>query len=480
MKPVLRVVLAGLLMEACFVGMVALGDLRRRVPGFLLLHLAAFLVYLAVALPLSKGAPRSGARGMAWIVAFGLLFRVTLWCSPAVLSDDLYRYLWDGRVQAHGVNPYRYPPGAPELTALRDDLHPRINHPEIPTIYPPLAQAVFLLIALISPTPLAVKVTFTLFDLGTAWLLYRLLVRRGGPPEALIVYLWSPLVVVEVAGSGHVDALAIFCLIAALLRAEEEKPVRASVALSLSILSKFFAAALIPAFCTMKKFTAENAENAERIRMDETEKRRNEETKKRLFADTPTPRFPVSSSLRPLRSLRYALWGRAVLLIPLILLAAYLPYAGAGANLFIGLRTYAEHWQFNDLLFRYIAAWAGPGRARHGVLLLFGLTALVLAVRKVDLLTSAYLLVGAFLLLTPTLHPWYALWIVPFLTLRRSAAWLLLTGLVPLSYHVLIRYVSEGVWVEAEWVRWAEFGPFVAVWVGEYIWRRMKGERQKI
>ncbi len=461
MKPVLRVVLAGLLMEACFVGMVALGDLRRHIPGLLLLHLAAFLVYLAALLPLSKGTPRSEARGMAWIVAFGLLFRVTLWCSPAVLSDDLYRYLWDGRVQAHGVNPYRHPPGAPELTALRDDLHPRINHPEIPTIYPPLAQAVFLLIALISPTPLAVKVTFTLFDLGTAWLLYRLLVRRGRPPEALIVYLWSPLVVVEVAGSGHVEALAIFCLVAALLRAEEGRTLQASAALSLSILSKFFAAALIPAFWVRRPHPPTPLSQGD------------------PSPQPPPPSFDFAQD-RQGEGEQACLnnKGRAVLLIPLILLAAYLPYAGAGANLFTGLRTYAEHWQFNDLLFRYIAAWAGPDRARHGVLLLFGLTALVLAVRKVDLLTSAYLLVGAFLLLTPTLHPWYALWIVPFLTLRRSAAWLLLTGLVPLSYHVLIRYVSEGVWVEAEWVRWAEFGPFVALWVGKKVWawRKIKGK----
>ena len=455
MKPVLRVVLAGLLMEACFVGMVALGDLRRQIPGVLLLHLAAFLVYLAAVLPFWKGASRLGARGMAWMVAFGLLFRVTLWCSPAVLSDDLYRYLWDGRVQAHGINPYRYPPGAPELTALRNDLHPHINHPEILTIYPPLAQAVFLLIALISPTPLAVKVTFTLFDLGTAWLLGRLLVRRGRPPEALIVYLWSPLVVVEVAGAGHMDALAIFCLVVALLWAEEGRTVRASVALSLSILSKFFAAALIPAFWMQRPLPLPP-----------------QPPPPRGEGETPPP-SPLPQRERGGR-------GLALLLIPLILLAAHLPYASAGENLFTGLRTYAEHWQFNDILFRHITAWAGPDRARHGVLLLFGLTALVLAVRKVDLLTSAYLLVGAFLLLTPTLHPWYALWIVPFLTLRRSAAWLLLTGLVPLSYHVLIRYVAEGVWVEVEWVRWAEFGPFVAVWVGEYIWRRMKGERQKM
>jgi len=167
------------------------------------------------------------------------------------------------------------------------------------------------------------------------------------------------------------------------------------------------------------------------------------------------------------------------LLIPVIVGVAYFPYIGAGANLFTGLRTYAGHWRFNDLLFRHIAAWTGPDGARQAVAVLFGLTALALAARKVDLPTSAFVLVGAFLLLTPTLHPWYALWIVPFLALRKDAAWLLLTGLVPLSYHILIRYISEGVWVEAEWVRWAEFGPFAALWVGERVWRGMKGLRPK-
>lgn len=434
MKPVLRVVLTGLLMEACFIGMAAAGDLRRHVAAFLLLHLAAFLTYLAAVWRV-----RPEGRRMAWIVAFGLLFRLTLWCSPGALSDDLYRYLWDGRVQAHGINPYRYPPDAPELTALRDP-HLSVNHPDVPTIYPPFAQVVFLLISLISPTPLAVKIAFTLFDLGTAWFLHRLLVRRGGPPEALIIYLWSPLVVVEVAGSGHVDALAIFWMVGALLWAEERKPVRASVALSLSILSKFFAAALIPAFWVWR----------------------------------PHPPPPLSHGERGVR-------GLALLLIPLIVAAAYLPYIGAGENLFAGLRTYAEHWQFNDLLFRHILARANtPDRARQVVALLFGLTALVLAIRKVDLFTSAFVLVGAFLLLTPTLHPWYVLWVVPFLVFRRDAAWLLLTGLVPLAYYVLIRYVSEGVWVEAEWVRWAEFGPFAALYVGEKVWawrEKRRGDR---
>jgi hypothetical protein len=463
MKPVLRVLLAGLLMEACFVGMVALGDLRRHVPAFLLLHLAAFLTYLAAVIPIWRAGPQRSP--LAWVVAFGLLFRVTLWLSPAALSDDLYRYLWDGRVQAHGVNPYRHPPGAPELAPLRDDLYPRVNHPEIPTIYPPLAQAAFLLIALTSPTPLAVKVAFTLFDLGTAWLLHRLLVRRGGPPEALIVYLWSPLVVVEVAGSGHVDALAIFCLVAALLWAEEGRTLRASVALSLSILSKFFAAALIPAFRPLPPSPSPEGRRGDPSPQPPPPKGEGEQA---LTSQPPLPKTGEGEQACPNDK------GRAVLLIPLILLAAYLPYAGAGANLFAGLRAYAEHWQFNDLLFRHIAAWAGPDRARQTVALLFGLTALLLAVRKVDLLTSAHILVGAFLLLTPTLHPWYALWIVPFLTLRRSAAWLLLTGLVPLSYHVLIRYVSEGVWMEAEWVRWAEFGPFAALYLGEKIWERRK------
>ena len=141
------------------------------------------------------------------------------------------------------------------MESIRDGLHSKINHPEVSTIYPPFSELVFLIVYLIFPGPITFKVLFTLFDLGTAFLLFRLLKRRDVPTEALIVYLWSPLVVVEVAGSAHVDAMAIFWMVGAMLWVEMDKPIRASAALALSILSKPFALALIPVFWCLRRLS---------------------------------------------------------------------------------------------------------------------------------------------------------------------------------------------------------------------------------
>ena len=129
---------AGGLIEICLLGMVVLGDLGRNIPMFLGLYGLAFITYLWAVRHADCFAVRS-------VVAFGLLFRLTLLPAEPSLSDDVYRYVWDGRVQAAGINPYRHAPDSPELEHLRDErLHPRINHPHIPTIYPPAAQFLFL------------------------------------------------------------------------------------------------------------------------------------------------------------------------------------------------------------------------------------------------------------------------------------------------------------------------------------------------
>ena len=216
----------------------------------------------------------------------------------------------------------------------------------------------------------------------------------------------------------------------AFLWVEEGKVARASAALGLSILSKPFGLALLPA----------------------------------LWA-----------GLRPAERVRSMLTVAAVVGV------GYLPYVRAGENLFAGLRIYAEHWEFNDILFRYLPGLVGSPRAcRLLVAAAFGGISLFLAFRRIEVFTAGFVLVGAFLLMTPTLHPWYALWMVPFLVFERSAAWLLLTGVLPLSYHVLVRYASEGLWAQAEWVRWAEYLPFAVLIVAEQVWRRGRGVRSLI
>ncbi|HNH49157.1 MAG TPA: hypothetical protein PKY30_19080, partial [Myxococcota bacterium] len=131
----------------------------------------------------------------ATLVAATVLVRLPLLWAPPSLSDDLYRYLWEGQVWRAGLNPFVHAPNAPELAFLRDALWEKVNHREISSIYPPLAQLSFLALS-----PFGVfgwKLGMGLADVGTAWLLFR---RR---PEAGSLWALLPLPVLEAAGSGH-------------------------------------------------------------------------------------------------------------------------------------------------------------------------------------------------------------------------------------------------------------------------------------
>ena len=103
-----------------------------------------------------------------------------------------FRYVWDGRVQLAGINPYLYAPSAPEVAHLRDALYQSINHATIPTIYPPLAQLFFRAICALSATPAAFKLALLLCDWGLCLLLAHSLVRRGQDPRRVVLYAWNP------------------------------------------------------------------------------------------------------------------------------------------------------------------------------------------------------------------------------------------------------------------------------------------------
>ena len=125
-------------------------------------------------------APRSTRRADTRLIwGFAILFRVVLLPCVPFLSDDIYRYLWDGHVQLAGINPYLYPPDAPELESIRTAWHARINNPSISTIYPPFAQMVFAAGALAGGSLLALKALWTLADLAACLLLTRIARRTG-------------------------------------------------------------------------------------------------------------------------------------------------------------------------------------------------------------------------------------------------------------------------------------------------------------
>lgn len=366
----------------------------------------AFLSYAAA---LVSHGRRPVGRWALWTVA--ILGRLVLLPREPRFSDDIYRYMWDGWIQARGLLPFLHAPDSPALWPLRTEWHSLLNHPSVPTIYPPGAQLVFWVLAMLGPSVLLFKAAWVTADLGVGWVLDRLTARRGEPPSlAPVVYLWSPLALVEVAWSGHMEPLGILPMIAALLflsrgRRQSPHPSLGGVLLGLGAAVKFAPAVAIPAA-----------------------------TRQRLTAG-----------------------GLAIGVLAL----SYLPYRDAGPLLGQGLATYAEHWTFNAGLFGPLAFLVGPQAAR----ILAGGAVLACAAvatwKRWSVERTLYWTIGIALVLSPTLHPWYVLWILPLAALRGGRAWILLSGTTFLAYWGLDAYQTTGIWPQPLLARLAIHLPFL-------------------
>ncbi|HEX3350971.1 MAG TPA: glycosyltransferase 87 family protein [Acetobacteraceae bacterium] len=183
------------------------------------------------------------------VLAVAAALRVVPFAMPPFLSTDVYRYVWDGRVQNAGINPYRYIPDAPELSSLRDEaIFERMNRPDYaPTIYPPAAQMVFAAVARVSETVRAMKVAVILAEVVGIAAMLALLRRAGLPAGRVAIYAWNPVFAWEYAGNGHVDALVVAFVGLALLAAVGRRAALAGVALAAAVLTKFVPVVLAPA-----------------------------------------------------------------------------------------------------------------------------------------------------------------------------------------------------------------------------------------
>ncbi|MCY3770696.1 MAG: hypothetical protein OXG98_01540 [Gemmatimonadetes bacterium] len=440
-----RIAITGLLLIAACIGIASIGDLRSglfdpneilpdplsvwvALPDALLLFwvpfVAAFIVY-AVAVARQVGSDTPPDRRLLWfILAVAVFCRVILQFSPPTLSDDIHRYLWDAKMQFQGVNPYVYAPESEEIAHLRDEFHLGINNKDVPTVYPPLMQAAFAVAAYLWYSPASMKLLFTLCDVGVIVLTILMLRRRSLPEERVLIYAWNPLVLVEIAGSGHNDSLPVVLMLAALLAIDGHRPTRAVAWLSLSMLAKWFTVMLVPAFYR-------------RIRR-----------------------------IRPF-------W-----LLPVLLLAFYLPYMDAGPRLFSGLLVYGDKWRFNDSVFSiFFFLTDSLNVSKVIVAALFAGLVAFCAFRITDPFRSAFILLGGYLLLTPTVQPWYLVWVIPFLCLYPNPAWVLLSGLAALSYHVAIGFVLTETWEEEIWVRFVQYVPFYGLLIAHSLrngtWRNL-------
>jgi len=221
---------------------------------FMKIAFAQSAIYLLAAWVVTRARPSNSI--LLLTIALAVLFRLSILFAPPYLSDDIYRYIWDGRVQAAGINPYRYLPAAPELAQLRDDtIYPRMNRRDTAhTVYPPLAQVIFFLTTRISETVLWMKITMLIFEMLGIWAIAQLLNLLGRPRQFLLLYAWHPLVIWEFAGSGHVDAISICFIALTFLALLKHSKLGSGFLLACATLIKLFPLVLFPALFKIERW----------------------------------------------------------------------------------------------------------------------------------------------------------------------------------------------------------------------------------
>ncbi len=399
----ISLILLGFISVALYAQIAALGDLRDKVPEFLACYWVLFVIYVVAC----SHAERSPRDLPVWaVLAIASLFRITMLFSPPSLSDDIYRYQWEGYLQTQGVNPYCHAPEALELAPLQNEIWEKVNNKDVSAIYPPLIQIIQAGLFLTLRAVWTYKLFFIAVEALLVGVLLNLLLIYGKSNATILLYAWNPLVVVEIAGSGHHDSCVVALLFASLLLCLTERPRRSVITFAGAVLCKLYPLAGLPFL--LKKIP-----------------------------------------------LRHLVW------LPLTVAAGYLPFVGAGRRLFAALLYYREKWRFNGFLFHELTSLLSDEAMVERWLLLGILFVIVgCLARKGNILEQFYWMTGAVLLCAPALFPWYLIWMVPFLCLFHSSAWLLLTALAPLSYYVLIDWWTLGIWSQNELFLKLQYYPF--------------------
>ncbi len=432
------------LIEAGFLAMLRLGDFKKGLVEFLALYLGVSLFYLVCCFLITRaGAAKGGPRRtMTLIWVSGLLFRLTVLPLDPGLSEDLNRYRWQGKLQAVGGDPYTAIPQDPRWVTLRDETWPRVNRKDLPSVYGPLYEGLFRiyypLAAAIEAEPAKqvwwFKLPFVFFELLLGLAVARLLRLIGRAPEWLLIYWWSPLVVVEIWAQGHNDSLTMLLLVAALAAALAQRWTWSVAGLTLAAAAKFWPALLFP-FLLLRR----------------------EQGRWRLR------------------------WKPALVAVPVALAVSW-PYLTGIENVVDLLEDFLGGWRNNDSLYGLIYEWVDRD-LEAGTELVTRLLAGSLAALwclQLPLVRAAKWATAILLFLSANCFPWYLTWLVPFLAAYPNAALLLWTALAALSYHVLIGYDALGVWEYSDEFRRLEYLPVYGLLLGGALVRRLPAASQKL
>ena len=220
---------------------------RAEIAGYVTAALVHGAIYLVAVWLVVRGQCRK--RDLLFILLTGIVLRGMAMTAEPNLTTDAYRYVWDGRIQAAGINPYLMVPADERLAPLRDDvIYPNINQKETArTIYPPMAEIVFLAATYLAGGIAGMKLIMVVFEALTVWALVAWLRADRLPPERVLIYAWHPLPIWELASQAHVDAAAIGLLMLAIVLARRGWQGASGATLACAALVKYYPAMLLPA-----------------------------------------------------------------------------------------------------------------------------------------------------------------------------------------------------------------------------------------
>jgi alpha-1,6-mannosyltransferase len=378
--------------------------LKNHVPEFMALMLVAGVLYLASVHIVLRN--KSGRSALFVILGATVVFRLFFLPLSPTLSEDVYRYQWEGRVVRAHLNPYTVYPAMTALSWAQDPQHPIETGKNTPTLYPPVSEITFSWVRTVA----GYKRLFTALDLATVALLLFILSAADRPLQHVLIYAWNPAVLIAFSLSGHNDSLATLTLLAAVFYLIIGGRAALSIGfLALSALSKLFPVFLLPAFLSRTR------------------------------------------------------WAYAGIFGSVILLG-YLPFLGAGGHLFSGLSNFTAEWEGNDSLHRLFLAAGNSTRQAQlvaGILLIL-LIAYVLKARM-DIFRAGLVILAGLLFLSSNAFPWYFTWIVPFLCFSPSPGLLLLTVTCVLGYSPVIAYAAGGTFSNSPLMQILEYLPVFAL-----------------
>ena len=412
--------------EAVFLRIRFLGDLRQHVAETIAWLLVSALFYLvSSASIIRRWLPPPPMR---LVVGAALLFRLTLWPLAPAISDDVFRYRWEGKLQAAGGNPYHVRPNDAAWAGLKDTTFDRIPGRDFKAVYGPLLELMERLTywaAKAEPDPFRqaywFKLPAALFELGAMAALAALLDGRG-VRDRLLIYAWSPLVVFEFWSSGHNDAIAVALLAGALAAQAYGRRTPAFALLTLAGAAKLWPFLLAPLF----------------------------------LGRDPRRWLPVLIAVPILTALIWPYWTPE--------------WRNVQENARF-LSGFVGGWRNNDSLFGGLLALAG-GQIYAAKKLAVGISLAAVAVVffiRLPLEGASLWVLATLLLVSANCHPWYLTWLVPLLAVEWSWGVILWACLAPLGHAPVIEWAAGGEWNGSTAVRWWIYVPVFAAFAWEAI-----------